>query len=103
MKLQTVGDRRNTAVRAVAKAQSKERYPEGKALARIQYFEAQRGLSLTRVEESRVQTGPTQPTLPGRPRKPSAKRPPVPYAAAQRAKTRLSPAFPATVNLPVWR
>jgi hypothetical protein len=35
----------DTPVRAASRAVSKELYPEGKALARIRYFEVQRGLT----------------------------------------------------------
>ena len=38
------GRLRDTPVRAAARAESRELYPEGKALARIRYFEVQRAL-----------------------------------------------------------
>src|SRR5512139_1967959 len=80
------GKRLETAVRAAVRAESRTMYPEGKALARIRYFEVQRGLApavLPGVHTAK--SGPKK----GRP----AKRARSPYAAAFAAKSRRQPKF----------
>jgi photosystem II stability/assembly factor-like uncharacterized protein len=77
------------------------RYPLGKALARIRYFEKQRGAALTAPVD-----GPRRAqTARGRPRKPAPHAGlKVPYSAAAAKKIKLEPPrFAAAVNLPVWR
>jgi photosystem II stability/assembly factor-like uncharacterized protein len=108
MKEPKEGTRGETRARAAARAAGQRRYPIGKAFARIAYFEKQRGLSLTRVEDDRVATGPApgpRPARRGAARRPSpqaaARR--LPYAAAFRAKAKLEPAFEDAAGLPVWR
>jgi photosystem II stability/assembly factor-like uncharacterized protein len=71
-------------------AQFKKKFPAGKALGRIQYFQTQRGLTLARVDAGR---SPAQ-SRNARPRR---------YAAAHKIKQRLTPRFAAAVSLPVWR
>jgi photosystem II stability/assembly factor-like uncharacterized protein len=76
-------------------------YPEGKALARLRYFETQRGLALSIVS-------PEQTALAKARGKRAAARvapkraPRLPYVAAAAAKKRMEPTFNATVNLPIW-
>ncbi|HET9361214.1 MAG TPA: hypothetical protein VFO58_15795 [Vicinamibacterales bacterium] len=70
--------------------QFKTKYPAGKPLGRIQYFQTQRGLTVARVDS-------------GRSPAPSRSAGPRLYAAAHRVKQRLTPRFAATVSLPVWR
>jgi photosystem II stability/assembly factor-like uncharacterized protein len=97
------------AARGAARAITKIRYPHGKVLARIRYFEIQRGLELTRAAPQGVRTGSITPTMPGRGKKAKAPRevaraPRVPYFAAAYAKARLEPpTFAAATDLPVWR
>ena len=71
------------------KSTTRHRYPNGKALARLRYFEMQRGLA--------------SPTLPGvHLAAPSARAQPVklPYARAFASKMKMQP---APLDLPVWR
>ncbi len=84
----------DTAARREARAKSQQLYPNGKALARLRYFEVQRGF--------------VTPTLPGvhlampRARKVKAQQVPakLPYARAYAVKMKMQP---ASVNLPAWR
>jgi photosystem II stability/assembly factor-like uncharacterized protein len=71
-------------------ARFKTKFPAGKPLGRIQYFQTQRGLTVARVDEGR---SPAQ-SRDARPRR---------YAAAHKIKQRLTPRFAAAVSLPVWR
>jgi photosystem II stability/assembly factor-like uncharacterized protein len=71
-------------------ARFKRKYPAGKPLGRIQYFQTQRGLPVARVVAGR---SPKQPRS-SRPRR---------YARAHKIKLRLTPRFAAAVTLPVWR
>jgi photosystem II stability/assembly factor-like uncharacterized protein len=87
----------DTPVRAASRAVSKELYPEGKALARIRYFEVQRGLTpavLPGVHLARSKAKIA------RPAKRSVR---SPYAAAFAAKSRMQLQFGASASLPVWR
>ena len=91
------GRLRDTPVRAAARAESRELYPEGKALARIRYFEVQRALPPAilpgvHLAKSRAKGA--------KPAKRSAR---SSYAAAFVAKTRMRPKFGASADLPVWR
>ncbi|MGZ5163800.1 MAG: WD40/YVTN/BNR-like repeat-containing protein [Burkholderiales bacterium] len=98
--------RSETKARTASRAAGKIRYPLGKALARIHYFEAQRGIALTRYERGRVVTV-REATVPRARSAGSASRarsPKVPYTEAAVAKAKLEPSkFAAAANLPVWR
>jgi photosystem II stability/assembly factor-like uncharacterized protein len=87
-----------------AKEESRRRYPAGKALGRIEYFETQRGLPRTDVVDGLVTRGPLK--AKGIVKKPPARRAaakPSGYAKANKAKAALVPAFTAAVHLPVWQ
>lgn len=56
MRLPRAPRRGESRARAASRAAGKTRYPLGKALARIRYFERQRGIELTRYERGRVVT-----------------------------------------------
>jgi photosystem II stability/assembly factor-like uncharacterized protein len=104
MKLPQHMARRESPARAAARAAGRQRYPFGKALARIRYFEQQRGLDLTRYERGRVTTAAPQPPGTRAARAGGAARPRIGYAAAANAKAKLEPSrFAAAVRLPVWR
>ena len=85
--------------------QRRLRFPGGKALKRIQYFETQRGLSKTELVRGFVTSQPISELRISR--KPQARRrsgTAALYAKADRAKNRLiATKFAATVQLPVWR
>src|SRR2546421_12550728 len=104
MRLPKAPQRRETAARRASRAAGKIRYPLGKALARIHYFEAQRGVQLTRYDSGRVSTGTADATRSRDRSRPSTARvraPAVPYAAAAAAKVRLGPPkFAAARKLP---
>src|SRR3954468_14542886 len=99
--------RRETPARTASRAAGRIRYPLGKALARIRYFEVQRGVDLTRHESGRVVTAPKATTTRSRSTRTTASRsrgPRTSYASAAAMKARLEPAkFAAAANLPVWR
>ena len=76
------------------------RYPIGKALARIEYFETRRGMSDTREQEGRVVCEP--PRRGSRKAAVSASAARNPYAGAVRRKLAAA-TFAASANLPVWR
>ena len=83
------------SARREAGAAARERYPAGKELGRIQYFEKQRGLPLTIVEDDgRVVPAAAPPprVTKGAPRGrvPRAKTPAL-YAKAMKAKQKLDP------------
>ena len=107
MKFPKAPKRGDTPARMAARAAGKIRYPLGKALARIRYFEKQRGVDLTRYEEGQVVTGRAEAILPrGRSRANVVRARPshMPYAAAAAAKLKLEPPkFSAAAHLPVWR
>lgn len=93
------------SLRQKASRQAKQRYPEGKALGRIKYFERQRGLPQTKVSKGIV-TSPKATVTGIAKRKPAKRRSPAvsPYVAANRAKARLTAQpFAARTDLPVWR
>ncbi len=96
---------RETAARSAARAVGRLRYPKGKAIVRIRYLELQRGLELTHYEKSRVITTARQSDARGQagPRTATGTVRRAPYAAAYRVKERLTPAFRAAAQLPVWR
>src|SRR5512134_1652712 len=105
MKEPREGTAGETRARAAARAAGQRRYPLGKAFARIAYFEKQRGLSLTRMEDDRVAAGPApaaRTARRGAARRPSArpKAPRLPYAAAFRTKAKLAPAFEDAAGIP---
>jgi photosystem II stability/assembly factor-like uncharacterized protein len=105
MKLPHPKGGRETAARTSSRTAGRRRYPTGKALARIRYFERQRGTSHTRYVAGQVITEPLLGVAPRR----AAKRAPaksgrVSYAEAAAKKLKLEPPhFAAAVNLPVWR
>ncbi|MES2561652.1 MAG: hypothetical protein V4637_02900 [Pseudomonadota bacterium] len=99
-------DSRETAARTASRAAGKVRYPVGKALARIRYFEQQRGVNLTRYEAGRVVSAPiAKAAASGRAKSTAATaRPRVTYTQAAAQKLKLEPPkFAAAGNLPVWR
>ena len=97
MKLPPAKGGRETAARTASRAAGRRRYPFGKALARIRYFEKQRGSSTTRYVAGKVIT---QPMLEVTARRGATDK----YAQAAAKKLRLEPPkFAAAVNLPVWR
>lgn len=96
--------RPETAARTASRAAGKVRYPHGKALARVRYFERQRGTSETRYVAGRVVT---EPAPPGKARGTRSRtindRGRVPYTQAAAKKIRLEPPrFAAAVNFPAW-
>src|SRR4051794_4845217 len=97
---------RETPARTASRAAGRIRYPLGKALARIRYFEMQRGVDLTRHESGRVVTAHSPSSRSGSKRKATSRSrgPRSSYASAAAMKARLEPAkFAAAANLPVWR
>lgn len=103
---------REGSVKRMASAAAKRRNPLGKALGRIQYFETQRGIARTRVEEGEVVTGSSTPPAPVRGRMGASRRAApaadtaarrIKYAPAFATKTRLAPGLAGAVGLPVWR
>ncbi|MEN3353994.1 MAG: hypothetical protein V7640_2152 [Betaproteobacteria bacterium] len=107
MRLPKAPKRGETAARKASRAAGKIRYPLGKALARIRYFEIQRGVPLTRHDFGSVVSAAAEASSPKarlRSRAPRVRAPAVPYAAAAAAKAKLEPPkFAAATNLPVWR
>ena len=102
MKLPVKKARHETAARTASRAAGRLRYPFGKALARIRYFEKQRGTSRTRYVAGHVITEPLLDATAGRESKKTGGR--VPYAEAAAKKLELEPPrFADAVNLPVWR
>jgi photosystem II stability/assembly factor-like uncharacterized protein len=104
MKLPTKKARKGSARERASKV-ARARYPWGKALARIRYFEAQRGLPETEVKDGCVRSAAaTAATIARRPsarkKTPAIKRP---YVKAHRVKAALAPSFAAATQLPVWR
>src|SRR4026209_2006844 len=96
---------RETTARIASRTEGRKRYPLGKALARIRYFETQRGITLTRHEHGEVTTASAKsiPSKRSRARSVSARRSKVTYAAAARGKKKLAPRkFAAAAHLPVW-
>ena len=103
---------RGSRARRAAAAEKRRRFPIGKALARIQYFETQRGLALTRREgrgilarRVRIESASRR-ARSGR----AAARRGAPstvvgarYLSAFRHRAKLAPTFPGTVGLPLWR
>jgi photosystem II stability/assembly factor-like uncharacterized protein len=104
MKLPQGGRGRDTPARIASRAAGRRRYPSGKALARVRYFEKQRGTSTTRYVAGHVVTEPLLTVATSRSRKGSRKASRVPYTEAAAKKLKLEPPkFAAAVNLPVWR
>ena len=99
---ETGGKPSDTPIRTIVRAVGRALYPEGKALARLRYFETQRGLALSVVSPAQAALAAKT----GRKRAkaaPAPKRAPrLPYVAAAAAKKRMEPPFNATVNLPIW-
>ena len=92
------GKSKEAPVRAAARAAARELYPEGKALARIRYFEVQRGLAPAILPGVRLAKSRAKGVKPA---KRSARR--SPYAAAFAAKLRMQPNFGDSADRPVWR
>ncbi len=96
--------RRAGSLRRLASQQAKQRYPAGKALGRIEYFETQRGLPKTREREGLVTSArATAAPIARRPAPRTKGGKPGLYAAAYAVKARLAPSFAAAATLPVWR
>jgi photosystem II stability/assembly factor-like uncharacterized protein len=93
-----------TTARQGASERAKRRFPGGKALGRIQYFETQRGLPKAGLVKGRV-AAPTA----ARPRvakKRAVQKPQASsshYEKANKVKTALIPKFAGSTQLPVWR
>lgn len=103
MKLPHPKGGRETAARKASRAAGRRRYPDGKALARIRYFERQRGTAHTRYVAGQVITEPVLRVARGVKRSPTGSGSGR-YAAAAAKKLKLEPPrFAAAVNLPVWR
>ena len=92
------------SLRRQAKRAAKRQFPAGRALGRIEFYEQSRGLTPTvQVDGCVTRAGaPTPRTLTRAPKQPRAPKPPV-YAAANKARAKLVPGFPATINRPTWR
>ena len=100
MKLPEGKARLDTPARTASRAAGKARYPMGKALARIRYFELQRGTPVTHAVAGHVVTDTAAARKPRRGGAESK----APYTAAAAKKIKLEPPkFSAAVNLPVWR
>jgi hypothetical protein len=98
------GDQRTRRRRSSAAA--KQRYPAGKALGRIEYFETQRALARTVFAEGRVlSSAAAAPRVSKRAlRSPRAGQASLSaYAKANTQKARLTPGFDQSGQLPVWR
>ena len=96
--------RRAGSLRSLASQQARVRYPAGKALGRIEYFETQRGLPKTRETAGQVMSArATAAPIARRPtsRKKNGKS--GAYASAYAVKARLAPTFAAAATVPVWR
>ena len=93
MRMPKAPARGDTSARKAARAAGRIRYPFGKALARIRFFEKQRGMDLTRYEEGRVVTGRAGATSRGsRSRAKSGRASPrVPYATTVDACVQTAP------------
>jgi len=96
-------DRKGVAGRKSSQA-ARERFPVGKALARIGYFEVQRGLPRTHAESGLVISAEATIARIAK-RAPAARRSAQvgPYGKAHAVKARMEPAFAAKAGLPVWR
>jgi hypothetical protein len=83
---------------------AKRKYPSGKPLARIEYFEIQRGIPATVAAEGRVFTISAKAPRVSK-KMPVQKKPANPglYAKAHQIKMKMAPKFAASVDLPVWR
>ncbi len=90
-------------IRQKSSERAKRRYPGGKALGRIEYFETQRGLPKTVFAGGRVFSASAAPRVskkaPSRRRTAQVSH----YAKANKARISLIPKFAASVHLPVWR
>ena len=94
------------SVRQHASRRARQRYPAGKALGRIEYFETQRGLPRTREDDGLV-ISPEGPGAGARVVTRPAARPTIAarsdYSKANAEKARLAPTFAAAAAVPVWR
>ena len=98
------GDQRTLRRRSSAAA--KQRYPAGRALGRIEYFETQRALARTVFAEGRVlSSAAAAPRVSNRAlRSPRAGQASLSaYATANKQKARLTPGVDQSGQLPVWR
>jgi photosystem II stability/assembly factor-like uncharacterized protein len=108
MRLPKSAERLHTPVRSAARARIRARYPMGKALARIEFFEQQRGLALTRTDGTRVLRQQPVPAKGKKAAKGARARtaafavPRNAYADAALRKRAKVPRFAATVNKAVW-
>ena len=92
------GDSRfETPVRVAARAEAKRLYPEGKALARIRYFEAQRSLAPAVMPARRGANAKAHKTNDTR----RVTR--LPHANPHALAAEMQHDFTASVGLPVWR
>ena len=92
------------SIRRKSSQLARQRYPAGKALGRIEYFEVQRGLPKTAIKSGLVSSAAA--TVPRNLKKAPTVRRPVqtgPYAKANKVKARMAPSFAASQQLPVWR
>ncbi len=100
--------RGSARMRRAASVAARRRYPAGKALGRIQYFEIQRGLPATGLKDGRVLSAagslPASRSGARRAGAMSVRPTRLPYAQAIKTKQHLAPAtFKAAVGLPVWQ
>ena len=107
MKLPKATGGRDTPARTASRVAGKKRYPFGKALERIRYFQKQRGTELTRSAAGRVVTragGDNAARQRSGPRAAAAKSVRAVYTGAAARKLELEPPkFSGAMNLPVWR
>src|SRR5206468_1444786 len=89
-----------TAARAQSREAARQLFPKGKAVARVRYFETQRGLTSARLPDAPIGSSTAKRTKAKGGSERAAR---LPYAAASVAKQRMQPNFNAALDLAVWR
>ena len=89
-----------TTARTQSREAARKLFPGGKAVARVRYFETQRGLTSARLPDAPIGSSAAKRTKATSGSKRPAR---LPYAAASAAKLRMQPKFIAALDLPVWR
>src|SRR5258708_3902463 len=89
-----------TAARTQSREAARKLFPAGKAVARVRYFETQRGLPSARIPGAPPGSSAGKKTRAAGGSKRATR---LPYAAASVAKLRMQPKFNAALDLPVWR
>ena len=104
MELPEPGKRADKPVREQSKKVAKARYPVGRAIARIEYFERQRGLQKSTLEEGSISCAwaDKPKLLKGRPRRGRNPNNDL-YARAQQARMALLPSFQQSTRYPTWQ